>query len=109
MVASSATFGDLLRRYRLAAGLTQEGLAERAQVSPRAISDLERGARSRPWRETIQLLAAALKLSAAELAGLETAAHAPLPLNAAKTTRTAEPFEVVIAPTSLPAPFASLI
>ncbi len=54
-----ATFGDLLRRYRLAAGLTQEGLAERAQVSPRAISDLERGQRTRPWRDTVQLLASA--------------------------------------------------
>ncbi len=38
----SAKFGDLLRRFRLAAGLTQEELAERAQISPRAISDLER-------------------------------------------------------------------
>ncbi len=63
---SSPRFGDLLRRYRLAAGLTQEELAERAQVSPRAISDLERGARNRPWRETTQLLATALKLDAAE-------------------------------------------
>jgi len=44
MTATPAvTFGDLLRRYRLTAGLTQEELAEKAQVSPRAISDLERG------------------------------------------------------------------
>jgi transcriptional regulator with XRE-family HTH domain len=33
-------FGDLLRRYRLAAGLTHEALAERAALSARAISDL---------------------------------------------------------------------
>jgi transcriptional regulator with XRE-family HTH domain len=39
----ATTFGDLLRRYRLAAGLTQEELAEQAHLSPRAISDLERG------------------------------------------------------------------
>jgi L-glyceraldehyde 3-phosphate reductase len=51
-----------LRRYRLAAGLTQEELAVRAQVSPRAISDLERGQRTRPWRDTVQLLASALAL-----------------------------------------------
>src|SRR5438105_14114726 len=69
------TFGDLLRRYRLAAGLTQEELAEKAQVSPRAISDLERGARSRPWRETVQLLADALELASAERSLLETAAR----------------------------------
>ena len=34
-------FGNLLRRYRVAAGLTQEELAERAGVSTRGISDLE--------------------------------------------------------------------
>ena len=56
---SSPKFGDLLRRCRLAAGLTQEELAERAQVSPRAISDLERGLRNRPWRDTVQLLTTA--------------------------------------------------
>jgi predicted ATPase/DNA-binding XRE family transcriptional regulator len=71
------TFGDLLRRFRLAAGLTQEELAERAQISPRAISDLERGLRSRPWRDTIQFLAEALKLDAGERAQLEGAARRP--------------------------------
>ena len=35
----------LLRRYREAAGLTQETLAQRAGLSARGISDLERGAR----------------------------------------------------------------
>jgi transcriptional regulator with XRE-family HTH domain len=67
------TFGELLRRYRLAAGLTQEELAERAQVSQRAISDLERGQRTRPWRDTVQLLATALGLGAADRAQLEVA------------------------------------
>src|SRR4051794_31199392 len=38
----SLTFGMLLKRYRLAAGLTQEGLAERAGVSARGVQDLER-------------------------------------------------------------------
>ena len=47
VVAMTETeFGDLLRRYRTAAGLTQEELAERAGLSTRGISDLERGARS---------------------------------------------------------------
>src|SRR5258708_26354197 len=72
---SSWSFGDLLRRYRLAAGLTQEELAERAQVSPRAISDLERGTRTRPWRETVQLLTTALDLKPAQRTELETAAR----------------------------------
>jgi predicted ATPase/DNA-binding XRE family transcriptional regulator len=74
-MAGAPTFGDVLRRYRLAAGLTQEELAEKAQVSPRAISDLERGQRTRPWRETIQLLAEALRLDAAARSVLEAAAR----------------------------------
>src|ERR671930_223910 len=52
-------FGELLKRYRVAAGLTQAQLAERAGLSERAISDLERGARRVPQRATLQLLAGA--------------------------------------------------
>jgi predicted ATPase/transcriptional regulator with XRE-family HTH domain len=66
--AAAANFGDLLRRHRLAAGLTQEALAERAGLSKRGISDLERGARTRPQRETLHLLVEALGLSGAQLA-----------------------------------------
>src|SRR5579872_4821811 len=55
-------FGSLLRRYRRTAGLTQEELAERAGLSRRAISDLERGERTRPHPATIELLATALRL-----------------------------------------------
>jgi transcriptional regulator with XRE-family HTH domain len=69
------SFGELLRRYRVAAGLTQEELADNAQVSPRAISDLERGQRTRPWRDTVQLLAQALQLGSTERAELEVAAR----------------------------------
>ena len=72
---SSQTFGDLLRRYRLAAGLTQEELADQAGLSVRGLSDLERGARRAPRRETVQLLAEALHLSAAERTRLEAAAR----------------------------------
>src|SRR5215471_17880300 len=70
---SSQRFGDLLRRHRLATGLTQEGLAELAGLSVRGLSDLERGARRAPRRETIQMLAEALHLSAAERTLLEAA------------------------------------
>jgi len=51
----------LLRQYRLAAGLTQEGLAERAGLSVRAVQNLERGDR-RPSRDTASRLADALAL-----------------------------------------------
>jgi len=56
------SFGQLLRRHRKAVGLTQEELAERAHLSVRAISDLERGVRTVPQRETVELLARALNL-----------------------------------------------
>src|SRR5258708_539821 len=57
------TFGELLRRHRLAARLTQETLAERSRLSTPAIGALERGTRRSPYRETISLLADALDLS----------------------------------------------
>jgi DNA-binding beta-propeller fold protein YncE/transcriptional regulator with XRE-family HTH domain len=69
-------FGTLLRHHRLAAGLTQEELAERAHLSARGISDLERGARSTPRKETVQLLANALALSDEERTRFEAAVHA---------------------------------
>jgi DNA-binding XRE family transcriptional regulator len=49
-----ATFGALLRAYRLAAGLTQEELAERAGMSAKGLGALENGRRQAPtgtpWR-----------------------------------------------------------
>jgi predicted ATPase/transcriptional regulator with XRE-family HTH domain len=60
------SFGGLLRDHRRAAGLTQEELAERAGVSPRSISELERGGSHIPRRDTVSLLARALGLSPAD-------------------------------------------
>ena len=68
-----ASFGALLRRHRLAAGLSQEALAERAGLSARAISALEHGERRAPYRATVQALAAALGLTGPERAALEDA------------------------------------
>jgi predicted ATPase len=56
------SFAEILRQYRLAAGLSQEALAERARLSVRGISDLERGARTAPRASTISRLADALGL-----------------------------------------------
>jgi tetratricopeptide (TPR) repeat protein/transcriptional regulator with XRE-family HTH domain len=72
---ASLTFGGLLKHYRLAAGLTQEALAERAGLSVRAISDFERDTRRVPRHDTIHLLTTALHLSAQERAMFEAAAH----------------------------------
>ncbi|HEV3312792.1 MAG TPA: tetratricopeptide repeat protein [Chloroflexota bacterium] len=55
-------FGLLLSRYRRGAGLTQEDLAERAGLSRRTISDLERGVKSTPQAATLDLLLSALDL-----------------------------------------------
>jgi predicted ATPase/DNA-binding XRE family transcriptional regulator len=58
----AASFGELLRQYRQAAGLTQEGLAERAGLSVHGIQKLERGV-THPYRDTAHRLATALQLS----------------------------------------------
>src|SRR5262249_7296953 len=68
-----ASFASLLRRYRQAAGLTQEELAQRARLSPETIGTLERGTRRAPRKETIDLLAEALSLTEPEYAALEAA------------------------------------
>lgn len=60
--ATESTFGDLLRRLRSDAGVTQEELAERAGLSVRGISDLERGINRSPYRATISRLIEALEL-----------------------------------------------
>src|SRR4051794_34432492 len=65
-VDAALSFGDLLRRYRLAAGLTQEELAERASLSVRGLSDLERGSRTRPRPHTVRRLTEALALAPAD-------------------------------------------
>jgi predicted ATPase/class 3 adenylate cyclase len=72
---ATSRFGDLLRRHRQAAGLTQAELAERAGLSWRGLNDLERGVRRRPRRDTVALLTTALGLSAEDRTIFETAAR----------------------------------
>jgi transcriptional regulator with XRE-family HTH domain len=72
---NSASFGDVLRHLRLAAFFSQEELAERAGLSARAISDLERGVRQGPRPETLRLLADALSVDDPGRATLFAAAH----------------------------------
>jgi predicted ATPase/DNA-binding CsgD family transcriptional regulator/DNA-binding XRE family transcriptional regulator len=69
-MAAGNAFGALLQRFRLAAGLSQQELAERADLSERGISDLERGVRRHPHPATARRLAAALGLDEAERAQL---------------------------------------
>ena len=72
-------FGDLVRQLRAEAGLTQEELAEAASLSPRSVSDLERGINRTARKDTAELLAGALGLAEPVRALFVAAArgHAP--------------------------------
>ncbi len=80
MAEPPVTFAVLLRTLRTQARLTQEELAEAAGLSPRSISDLERGVAMTPQRETIRLLADALRLTGPARAEFEAVARGrPVP------------------------------
>jgi len=57
------SFAGLLRQLRAEAKLTQEELAEAASVSPRSVSDLERGLHGTARKDTAVLLAGPLGLA----------------------------------------------
>ena len=78
------TFAAMVQRWRYAANLTQEGLAERSGLSPRSIQNLERGRVSRPRRASVRLLADALGLTGADRAAFVHAARlgTPTPITA---------------------------
>jgi non-specific serine/threonine protein kinase len=61
--SDGTSFGELLKTYRERARLSQSDLAARAGLSRRGISDLERGERRAPQRETTRRLIEALELS----------------------------------------------
>jgi transcriptional regulator with XRE-family HTH domain len=78
--AGRESLAAALRRHRNASGLTQEQVAERAGVSVRTISDLERGIHPTARRSTLERLTRALGLSPADAARLlrqESAEAAP--------------------------------
>ena len=60
---SALEFAGLLRELRAEARLTQEELADAAGLSPRSVSDLERGINRTARKDTAQLLAGALGLA----------------------------------------------
>ncbi len=68
MSNQQTSFGILLKRYRMAADLTQEALATRAGLSARTIADLERGINRTPRHDTFELLMSALDLTAQQRA-----------------------------------------
>ncbi|GHF33078.1 transcriptional regulator with XRE-family HTH domain/tetratricopeptide (TPR) repeat protein [Amycolatopsis bartoniae] len=68
-------FGELLRRHRHSAGLTQSELAEAAGISVRALSNLERGRARTAQRRSTEVLADALGLAGGERAAFLAAAR----------------------------------
>jgi predicted ATPase len=106
------TFARLLRRHRLAAGLSQEELAERAGLSARGVSDIERGLRLAPRPETVRMLADALGLGDAERSALIAAVHpelAPPTIDHAPPPKPAREPSIALTPVLLPIPPTRLV
>ncbi len=93
---TTSSYGALLKQHRRAANLTQEALAERAGISARSISDLERGLNRAPHPDTIALLAQALGLSGPARATFLAAAR-PEPSTAAASLEL-PPLPAVLSP-----------
>jgi transcriptional regulator with XRE-family HTH domain len=74
----AGAFGTALRLHRRRREMSQEDLADatRGGVAARTISDLERGVARQPRADTVRLLAAALRLTGADLADFKAAASA---------------------------------
>ena len=106
-----ASFGAVLRRYRLAACLTQEALARRAGLGATTIAALERNRHGTPHHETLALLGEAMALAPEDRAHLLAAAQpagagavTPAPASSAARS-TQEPTH----PAPLPLPSTPLI
>lgn len=101
------TFGQALKEYRLATGMTQEALAARAGVSPRNVQNLERGV-NQPQRETAERLAEALGLGGADRAAFLAAAQ-PRPRRRSPKLGARSGAGFLLLPGELPFPLAPLV
>jgi tetratricopeptide (TPR) repeat protein/transcriptional regulator with XRE-family HTH domain/DNA-binding transcriptional ArsR family regulator len=97
-------FGGLLRQLRAEAQLTQEELAEAARLSPRSVSDLERGINRTARKDTAVLLAGALGLVEPVRSLFVAAAlgHVPPPQVLAAIQEQAQAASTVAATSTLP-------
>ena len=93
---SRSSFGEVLRRLRADAELTQEQLAQSAGLSARAISDLERGVNHTARRDTTRLLADALGLAGEARATFESSARGRTPAKSCEALATALPPQVAV-------------
>lgn len=110
-MSGAEEFGQLLRRHRRAAKLTQAALAEAAGLSEQAIGLLERGVRRRPYRGTVQALAAAMDLDSEATAALLSAAGGQEGSDASADSRASNADEVASgrAPRQLPPDVADFV
>ncbi len=107
--AGASDFGTLLRCHRVAAGLSQGALAERARMSANGIGALERGYRRTPHHETLLLLAGALALDERQREEFEaTAVRSGLPRRVGGASVTVGPWADA-AITNLPLALTSFI
>ncbi|MCB0998195.1 MAG: AAA family ATPase [Acidimicrobiales bacterium] len=95
---ATETFGASLRRLRIAAGLTQERLAERSGISAAGVAALEAGRRNSPRLTTVGLLCDALGVDPAQRAALIATARGEGARPAAPSTTDRRSIEVPPAP-----------
>jgi tetratricopeptide (TPR) repeat protein/transcriptional regulator with XRE-family HTH domain len=102
------SFGGLLRQLRAEARLTQEELAAAATVSPRSVSDLERGVNRTAHKETARLLADALGVAEPVHALFVAAARGRVPAAEVLAARAGQaPRPAAVATRALPRDIAS--
>jgi predicted ATPase/transcriptional regulator with XRE-family HTH domain len=77
-VVTEDRLGVSLKKLRAAAGMTQEELADRAGISARTVSDVERGLRTAVHGDTARRLASALGLGEDDRARFEAVARGPV-------------------------------
>ena len=67
MLATVASTGEKLKRYRRGEGLTQAQLAQASGVAQSTIAQIETGKRTKPHPGTLKKLAGSLRLEARDL------------------------------------------
>lgn len=103
-IGQPTEFAQMLKYHRVARGLSQAALAERAQLSRDGVSALERGVSRTPRQDTIRLLADALELTSDQRDRL---------LATARAARSLAPFLELASPgthsSALPVPLTPLV
>ena len=86
-----ATLGQRLQAYRVLAGLSQNQLAQRAQVHRPIISEVESGKQANLTLETARRLTQVLGITLEMLAGGDEPEHNPTPPKKRSRSRTTAP------------------